>query len=107
MFHKNECKGGDWKTCTKCPGKIGDTEKYAFPLLSLDVYHRQLTLCNYSYVWYGTNQFNFETGTLLDQPRAPKATFKFLNRQNSIIWSTPINWYDWQNFAITIDFVKK
>lgn len=34
MFHKNECKSGDWKTCTKCPGKIRDKEKYVL-LISL------------------------------------------------------------------------
>ncbi|KZV74415.1 hypothetical protein PENSPDRAFT_749359 [Peniophora sp. CONT] len=41
MFHKNEGhKGSDWKTCPKCFLEIGDTENS---------------------VWFGTNQFNFET----------------------------------------------
>jgi hypothetical protein len=73
---------------------------------------RKLNLTHeYLNVWheagdYSANQFNFETGTLLNLPSGRKDTFKFLNRKNSVFWSTPIESEEWQNFAITLDYVK-
>jgi hypothetical protein len=56
---------------------------------------------------YSADQFMFEAGTIIDQTGLPKNTFKVLNRQSKQIWSTPIEYNAWQNFAITLDFNKK
>jgi len=56
---------------------------------------------------YSANQFNFEAGTILGQTGLPKNTFKVLDRKNKMVWSTPIESGAWQNFALTLDFVKK
>ncbi|KAI0021075.1 hypothetical protein F4780DRAFT_740135 [Xylariomycetidae sp. FL0641] len=54
---------------------------------------------------YSANQFNFEQGTIIGKSGDEK-TFKILNRQNTQVWSTPIDAEAWQNFAITLDFDK-
>ncbi|KAK3488959.1 uncharacterized protein B0T23DRAFT_406242 [Neurospora hispaniola] len=67
----------------------------------------------YLNVWHETsdwsaNQFNFQTGTIIGQEGSlAKNTFKILSRENKLIWSTPIEQKEWQNFAITLDFDKK
>ncbi|KAI0508635.1 hypothetical protein F5B22DRAFT_658948 [Xylaria bambusicola] len=72
---------------------------------------RKLNLTHeYLNVWhetsdYSANQFNFQTGTLIGKS-GNKNTFKVLNRQNSLVWSTPIDETAWQNFAIKLDFTK-
>jgi hypothetical protein len=48
-FHHNEGHSGDWKTCEKCRSSF-ETEMY---------------------VWYGTNEYNFEK---LEKPPAYEAT---------------------------------
>jgi hypothetical protein len=63
----------------------------------------------YLLVWheaadYSSNQFNFEAGTIIGQESLPADTYKLLNRQNQLIWSTPMESGVWQNFAITLDF---
>ncbi|KAI0833970.1 hypothetical protein F5Y06DRAFT_290172 [Hypoxylon sp. FL0890] len=55
---------------------------------------------------YSANQFNFEAGTIIGKSGSDKNSFKILNRQNTQVWSTPIDATAWQNFAITLDFVK-
>ncbi|OTB06606.1 hypothetical protein M426DRAFT_104796 [Hypoxylon sp. CI-4A] len=55
---------------------------------------------------YSSNQFNFQTGTIIGKSGGDKSTYKVLNRQNTEVWSTPIDETAWQNFAITLDFVK-
>ncbi|KAI1134942.1 hypothetical protein F5Y05DRAFT_396058 [Hypoxylon sp. FL0543] len=55
---------------------------------------------------YSANQFNFEAGTIIGKSDSDKNSFKVLNRQNTQVWSTPIDATAWQNFAITLDFVK-
>ncbi|ELQ44338.1 hypothetical protein OOU_Y34scaffold00090g3 [Pyricularia oryzae Y34] len=55
---------------------------------------------------YSANQFNFEMGSILGQPELPSDTFKILDRRNRQIWSTPIDETAWNNFAVTIDYVK-
>ncbi|KAI1198728.1 hypothetical protein F5X97DRAFT_298681 [Nemania serpens] len=72
---------------------------------------RKLNLTHeYLNVWhetadYSANQFNFQTGTIIGRS-GNKNTFKVLNRQNTEVWSTPIDETAWQNFAITLDFAK-
>ncbi len=56
---------------------------------------------------YSSDQFMFQTGTLIDQRSPGKDTFKVLDRKNKLIWSTPIDKDAWQNFAFTLDFAKK
>lgn len=56
---------------------------------------------------YSANQFNFEAGTIIGQEGLAKNTFKVLNRANKLVWSTPIEYSAWQNFAITLDWNKK
>lgn len=56
---------------------------------------------------YSADQIMFQAGTLIDQSGLPKNTFKVLSRQNKLLWSTPIETADWQNFAFTLDFNKK
>ncbi|KAI0396058.1 hypothetical protein F5Y17DRAFT_421032 [Xylariaceae sp. FL0594] len=58
---------------------------------------------------YSSNQFNFEAGTIIGSSNKGgnnKNTFKFLDRKNVQVWSTPIHPTAWQNFAITLDFDK-
>ncbi|KAH9909267.1 hypothetical protein F4778DRAFT_716031 [Xylariomycetidae sp. FL2044] len=54
---------------------------------------------------YSANQFNFQSGTIIGKS-GDENTFKFLNRQNTQVWETPIEADVWQNFAITLDFEK-
>lgn len=56
---------------------------------------------------YSANQFNFQTGTIIGKSGTDKNNFQVLNRQNTQVWSTPVDPTAWQNFAITLDFVKK
>lgn len=56
---------------------------------------------------YSANQFNFEAGTLIGSESLQKDTYKLLDRNNKLIWSTPILPNVWQNFAITLDFDNK
>ncbi|KAH6660642.1 hypothetical protein BKA67DRAFT_653809 [Truncatella angustata] len=75
------------------------------PTRTLNLTHEYLN------VWhersdYNGNHFNFETGTLIDQPSYDKNTFKITNRQSQVVWSTPIDNSAWQNFAVTLDFDK-
>ncbi|GKT40429.1 uncharacterized protein ColSpa_00610 [Colletotrichum spaethianum] len=54
---------------------------------------------------YDANQFNFQTGTIIGQTGLPKNTFKLLDRNNQLVWSTPMATDgSWQNFALTLDF---
>ncbi|KAI1456605.1 hypothetical protein F4805DRAFT_221406 [Annulohypoxylon moriforme] len=55
---------------------------------------------------YSANQFNFQTGTIIGKSGGNANTFKVLNRQNTQVWETPTDPTAWQNFAITLDFVK-
>lgn len=76
----------------------------------------------YMNVWhetndYTSNQFSINTGVMLvqDKPKtsnvsttgSDKHLWKILNRNNDVIWTTKIEWDDWQNFAITLDYEKK
>ncbi|KXH49371.1 hypothetical protein CSIM01_11916 [Colletotrichum simmondsii] len=56
---------------------------------------------------YDANQFNFQTGTIIGQPALPKDTFKLLDRDNKLLWLTPMaKDGSWQNFALTLDFLN-
>jgi hypothetical protein len=66
---------------------------------------------------YSANQFSFNTGIMLSQD-APtdsnvtttgldKRLWKFLDINNDVLWTTWIERDEWQNFAVTVDYVKK
>lgn len=44
---------------------------------------------------------------MIDQPCLQRDTFKIFNRQNRLLWSTPIDYEQWQNFALKFDVGKK
>jgi hypothetical protein len=74
------------------------------PARKLNLTHEYLNVWHES-ADYSANQFNFQTGTLIGKG-GDKNTFKVLNRQNTEVWSTPIDETAWQNFAVTLDFDK-
>ncbi|KAI1338606.1 hypothetical protein F5Y15DRAFT_386364 [Xylariaceae sp. FL0016] len=71
----------------------------------LNLTHEYLTVWHESSD-YSANQFNFELGTIIGKSGSDKNTFKILNRQNTQVWSTPVDSKAWQNFAVTLDFTK-
>ncbi|KAF9527578.1 hypothetical protein CPB83DRAFT_815371 [Crepidotus variabilis] len=68
----------------------------------------------YMNVWHETNdyshnQFSFKAGVVLFVPKSNqtnKRTWKITNYKDEIVWSTPIDFEDWQNFAVTLDYNK-
>jgi hypothetical protein len=36
-----------------------------------------------------------------------KRLWKFLDKDNDVLWTTLIEWDEWQNFAVTVDYVKE
>ncbi|KAI0146535.1 hypothetical protein BJ166DRAFT_66721 [Pestalotiopsis sp. NC0098] len=73
------------------------------PARTLNLTHEYLNIWH-ERADYNGNQFNFETGTLIDHPEVDKNTFKITNRNSEVVWSTPIDQSGWQNFAVTLDF---
>ncbi|XP_014562329.1 glycoside hydrolase family 131 protein [Bipolaris victoriae FI3] len=55
---------------------------------------------------FSSNQIQFQAGTLIGKSDADKSSFKILDRTNKQLWATPIDFTNWQNFAITLDYVK-
>lgn len=56
---------------------------------------------------YSANQFLFQTGKMIDQPDLDADTFKFFDRNMTLLWETPIDQTEWQNFALTLDIDAK
>jgi len=66
---------------------------------------------------YSANQFSFNTGIMLSQDAptdsnvsttvSDKRLWKFLDKDNDVLWTTLIEWDGWQNFAVTVDHVKE
>ncbi|KAI1466864.1 uncharacterized protein F4812DRAFT_433086 [Daldinia caldariorum] len=75
------------------------------PGRTLNLTHEYLNVWHES-ADYSANQFNFQTGTIIGKSGSDKNNFKVLNRQNTQVWSTPVDATAWQNFAITLDFEK-
>jgi hypothetical protein len=73
----------------------------------------------YMNVWheradYQGNQFTFAMGLLLPvdggdgiNTREKRESFKVQDRNNKIIFSVPIHWSDWQNFAVQLDYQNR
>lgn len=76
----------------------------------------------YMNVWheandYASNQWSLNAGIMLEQDK-PKDTnvstigldkrlWKILNRRNHVIWTRSINWDEWENFGVLMDYIKK
>lgn len=59
---------------------------------------------------YNGNQFNFQIGSLIGRELASKKDdWKISGKDDKIVWSTKMEVEEkqWQNFAITLDYVKK
>jgi hypothetical protein len=76
--------------------------------------HRPLNLSHeYLNVWHETldyngRQFQFQTGALVRrEDESPFTFWKILNREKQIVWSVLMDFREWQNFAVTLDFVRK
>ncbi|KAF2667383.1 hypothetical protein BT63DRAFT_389247, partial [Microthyrium microscopicum] len=70
---------------------------------------------NYSHeyinVWhetddYSASQWNFQTGDKIGKPATGSKDWWIVNRRNERIFTAPASSAEWQNFAITTDFVK-
>ncbi|CAA9961567.1 hypothetical protein CFE70_004943 [Pyrenophora teres f. teres 0-1] len=55
---------------------------------------------------YSNNQIQFQTGSLIGKSDADKKSFKILDRSGNSLWSVPIDFTQWQNFAAKLDFVN-
>ena len=66
---------------------------------------------------YSFNQFSFNAGTMLEQDEPAganvsttgleKSSWKFLDRENNVIYTRRIDWDVWQNFAVTVDYDRE
>ncbi|KKY22476.1 hypothetical protein UCDDS831_g03641 [Diplodia seriata] len=54
---------------------------------------------------YSANQFNFNTGHRIGTNGTDKLSWQLLGRDSNLLWSTPIDFTNWQNFALTLDYV--
>lgn len=66
----------------------------------------------YQCVWherndFTANQFEFETGTLLEGTTINPKNWKLLNQTGDVVWQTPMDWSEWQNWALTFDYANK
>lgn len=82
--------------------------------------HRKLNLSHeYMNVWheradYAGNQFSFVGGVMLKQDggtgvdtKKERKSWKVQNRNNTVVFKTKINFREWQNFAIRLDYEKR
>lgn len=75
----------------------------------LNLTHKHLT------VWHETNassgsQFALQLGLPLgsnDTSEAASHSWKMLERNNSVVFTSPLNYEEWQNFAVTVDIPNK
>lgn len=56
---------------------------------------------------YSGDQIMFQTGLMIDQPDLARDTFKLFDRNASLLWETPIDESEWQNFAATLNITAK
>jgi hypothetical protein len=82
--------------------------------------YRKLNLSHeYMNVWheradYAGNQFSFVGGVILKQDggtgidtKKERESWKVQNRNNSVVFKAKMNFRDWQNFAIRLDYEKR
>lgn len=53
---------------------------------------------------YSTNQFNFNTGYRIGTNGTDKESWQLLGRDSNLLWNAPIDFENWQNFALTLDY---
>ncbi|EOD52322.1 hypothetical protein UCRNP2_876 [Neofusicoccum parvum UCRNP2] len=53
---------------------------------------------------YSANQFNFNTGYRIGTNGTDKESWQLLGRDSNLLWSAPIDFENWQNFALTLDY---
>ena len=63
---------------------------------------------------YAGNQFSFVGGVMLKQDggtgvdtKKERESWKVQNRNNTVVFKTKINFREWQNFAIRLDYKKR
>lgn len=76
------------------------------PARALNLSHEYLN------VWheasdYSADQLMFQTGKMIDIPDLDASAFKIFDRDSTLLWSTPIDETEWQNFAVTMDIDAK
>ncbi|KAJ4414755.1 hypothetical protein N0V82_007747 [Gnomoniopsis sp. IMI 355080] len=52
---------------------------------------------------YSADQIMFQTGKMIDQPDLDANAWKLFDRDNTLLWSTPVETETWQNFAVKMD----
>ncbi|KAL5119904.1 hypothetical protein ACEQ8H_002266 [Pleosporales sp. CAS-2024a] len=53
---------------------------------------------------YSADQIMFQTGSLIGKSDSDKASFKILDRSGTYLYAVPIDYQNWQNFAITLNY---
>jgi hypothetical protein len=66
----------------------------------------------YQNVWheaadYSADQIQFQTGQIIGKSAADKQNFKVLDRTGKSLYSVPMDFKNWQNFAITFNYSQK
>lgn len=56
---------------------------------------------------YSANQIMFQTGLMIDQPDLDAESYKIFDRNSTLLWSTPMEATEWQNFALNLDIDAK
>lgn len=56
---------------------------------------------------YSADQIMFQVGKMIDQPTLDANSWKFFDRTNKLLWSTPVAADAWQNFAVKMDIDAK
>lgn len=52
---------------------------------------------------YNGNQLQFQVGKMIDLPDLAADAFKIFDKNSTLLWSTPVDATEWQNFAALMD----
>lgn len=56
---------------------------------------------------YNGNQLQFQVGKMIDLPDLQADAFKIFDKNSTLLWSTPVDATEWQNFAALMDIDAK
>jgi len=56
---------------------------------------------------YSANQIQFQTGSIIGKSNADRSNFEILDRNRNSLYAVPIDFKNWQNFAVTLIFNRK